>query len=258
MGATIHWLALGLLAGAVLPAFLSVREFARARQAAYYVLRRNALRRALRWLIVVLGLVCTAVILLALRPVLQTSSSSLPSPTLMATSAPTVVFLSTSGPAVEMAPTAIPTRAPTATAPPIPTVTPSVALPPCALNLTSSVSSEEGHIELLAVATGQDAAGRPIDPGYTFPSGQHPMLLFFHYRGMKSGVPVTVAWYRGTECLEGCCESWLWGQLTDRRWGEEGNASVACTPPGGWEPGMYEVRVFIEARLHGIAQFMIE
>jgi hypothetical protein len=253
----VRWVAIGLLAASLVPAAFAARNLARSRAAAYYVQRRNALGRAVRWLLAMLALLVVAVVLLIIAPALEPPATLPPA---SATPSATPEATDTASPAPSAVPSATPTHRPTATAPPIPTPTPSVEPPPCALTpLPSAVPAAQGaRLELLALATAADANGQPVDPGRAFRAGSHPVLLFFHYQGMTTGVPVTFAWYREGEYLPECSETWLWGQKANRHWGSEGNATVTCSPGTGWMTGTYEVRVFIEARLQGVAQYVIE
>ncbi len=62
--------AIGLLAGSLVPAIFAARNLARSRAATYYVQRRNALARAVRWLLAMLVMLVVAVVLLIVAPAL--------------------------------------------------------------------------------------------------------------------------------------------------------------------------------------------
>ncbi len=254
----LRWFAYTLLLTSAIPAGLTIYQLIRARHAPYYVLRREAFTRAKRWLLASLSLEAVAVLLLLaaayipnLMPVsLPTSTMT---PTATATRAPTAT------PRPTRTPTTTPTRAPTATPPFIPTPTQAVPVPEMALSpLPSAVpAGEDARIAVITLATEEDAAGQPVDPGNEFAPGDHRVYLFFTFEAMQRGVPTTFAWYRDEELIEFCSDTWLWGQAEERDWGEKGRTSYYCKPPVGWEPGTYEIRVFIETRLQGIAQFAI-
>ncbi len=74
---------------------------------------------------------------------------------------------------------------------------------------------------------------------------------------MDNGVATTFAWYKNGEFIEFCSDTWPWGLVEGRDWGEQGRSSYYCKPPGGWEPGTYQIHVFIETRLQDTAQFAI-
>jgi len=119
-------------------------------------------------------------------------------------------------------------------------------------------AGEDAHIAVITLAADEDAEGQPVGPGTEFPSGDHKVCLFFTYEEMKKGVATTFAWYKGEEFIDFCSDTWLWGVAEERNWGKDGRAAYCCKPPEGWEPGTYEIRVFIETRLQGIAQFVIK
>ncbi len=248
-----------LLLASAIPAVLTIFHLIKARRAPYYVLRRDAFRRARRWILTSLALQAVAVLLLFVALYLPAvTRAPLPSPSATSFVAPTLTRTPTRSPT--RTPTPTPTRRPTATPPFIPTPTQAVPLPEIALSpLPSAVPpGEEARIAVITLATEEDAAGQPVDPGSEFPPGDHRVYLFFTYEGMDDGIQTTFAWYKGEEFIDFCSDAWLWGLVEGRDWGRSGRSSYFCRPPGGWEPGTYEIRVFIETRLQGIAQFAIE
>jgi len=246
----LHWVAYGLLIASVIPVGLAIPQFIKARRARYYATRREALGRATRWVLAALVLQVLAITLLVVAPRLVAIVST-PTPTPTVT--PTVMPIFTSTPRPTRTPTATPTRRPTATPPLIPTPTPAIPPPDAALTpLPSAVpAGEDAHITLVALAIEKDESDRPVEPGNEFPPGDHWVYLFFTYEGMENGVARTFAWYKEGEFIEFCSDTGLW------EWGERGRTWYGCRPPGGWEPGSYEIRVFIETLLQGVAQFVI-
>jgi hypothetical protein len=117
---------------------------------------------------------------------------------------------------------------------------------------------EDAQIELLALASELDASGQPVDPGKEFDRGQHLVHLVFRHSAMDAGVPVAVAWYKDGELWDLCTGTWLWDLVEGRVWGEDGTASISCQPITGWQPGSYEIRVYIGAVLQGLAQFVVK
>jgi len=192
---------------------------------------------------------------LAVTPV--ATQAATPTVTRAATRKPTPTPTFTPSPTAT--PTVTPTPRPTATAPAIPTATPEVPPPAAALTpLPSAVPArEDARIQLMALALEVDAQGQPVNPGNEFPPGRHRVYAFFQYDGMVDGTTTTFAWYKDGEFIESCSDTWLWGVAKGRDWGEHGFTWYACDPAAGWEPGRYEIRVFIETRLQGIAQFAI-
>ena len=254
----IRWVAYALLIVAAILVGLAITQLITARRAPFYVMRRNALGRAKRWGLAALVSLAVAILLLVVVSSLSAVMPPSVTPTATLTSMPTATLPPT--PLPTMAGTATPTRRPTATPPFIPTSTPAILPPESALSpLPSAVpAGEDAHIAIITLATEQDASGQPVDPGVEFPSGDHRMYLFFTYEGMHNGTMTTFAWYKDGQLIDFCSDTWLWGLVEGREWGKHGRTSYFCKPPGGWAPGTYEIRAFIETRLQGVAQFVIK
>jgi len=250
----MRWAAYALLIASAVPAGLAIAQLIKARRAAYYALRRDALRRGRRWVLVALIWLTLAIALLVVPPRLAAILSA-PVPTATPAAVPT--HTPTRRPT--RTPTATPTRRPTATPPFIPTSTPEILPPESALSpLPSAVPArEDARIAIITLAAEEDDFGQPVDPGTEFPPGDHRVYLFFTYEGMRNGTATTFAWYKDGEFIEFCSDTWAWGLVEGRDWGEAGRTSYYCSPPGGWEPGTYQVQVFIETRLQGSSQFVI-
>lgn len=243
-----------LLILAVILGALCVSQFHKARRAPYYILRHIALRRGTRYMLAVVVLLVTGIVLMVAAPYLATLITlPAPLPTVAPTRTPTVT------PHPTHTPSATPARRPTATPPPIPTPTPAMLPPDMALTpLPSAVpAGESARIALVALALERDASGRPVNPGNEFPSGDYRVYLFFSWENMQNNITTTFAWYKDGELIDFCSDTWLWGAVEGRDWGERGWTSYYCRLPGGWRPGRYEIRVFIESRLQGIAQFVV-
>jgi len=244
-----------LLIISAVPVGLAISQFIKSRRAAYYVMRRDALGRATRWAMVALILLALAAALLVIVPYLAVvmygpgkAVLDVPTPT-SSVSVDTVAV--PPSPRPTRTPTVTPTRRPTATPPLIPTPTPSVPPPDTALTpLPSAVpAGEDARIVIITLAADRDASGEPVDPGVEFPPGDHRVYLFISYEGMVNGVAWTLAIYREGELLDETTQLW--------EWGEQGRTYLYYKPLEGYEPGVYEMRVFVEARLQGIAQFMV-
>lgn len=246
----LRWVAYVLLLSSVIPVGVVITQLIRARRAPFYIARELALKRAKRWVLVALLLVVLGVDLWIVPPRLAPPSRQPPEQVLH-TPTPTSVTMITSTPRPTRTPTATPTRRPTATPPFIPTPTSDVPLPESALTpLPSAVPAGEGaRIDVITLAADRDDGGQPVDPGNEFPPGDHRVYLFIHYEGMADGVAWTLAMYREGEFLDSTTQLW--------EWGTEGKTYLYYKPPGGYEPGVYEMRVFIEHRLQGVAQFVI-
>ena len=233
---------------------VSVLLFRRARLAAYYVIREQARKRGLTWLTVATIALLLGLILLYLSPRLAPPPTPVPTPSL----APLVVPTATETPQPTATPTAPPPPfsppppPPAAATPPPPPPPPPPGPPPPETALTpqpgANPAPESARITFLTLAL-DEANGQPVAPGSEFAPGDHRVYLFFEYQGMTRGLVWTYGWYREGEYLDGDTRLWTLG--------ESGTTYLYFKPPGGYEPGIYEVRVWIEDRFQGVAQFRI-
>lgn len=260
----LRWGAIVLFALVAAAIIASILSFGRARRAPYYFLRETARRTGLRWLLLGAIALVMGMWLLYLRGHPPgalpgaTTASVLPPATLTAT-ATSRPATATARPLPTVIPSSTPTPRPTPTAPLSPTPTPFYPLPETALSpLPGAVpASEEARISLVTFALGE-RNGRPVEPGASFPEGDYRVYLFFEYRGMDRGVTWTYAWYGEGEYLDG--NTCLWGVSREdcpRVGGRAGSTYLYYRQPGGYTPGRYEVRVWIEDRLQAVAQFLI-
>jgi hypothetical protein len=246
----LRWVAQVLLLASVIPVGVVIAQLIKARRAPFYIARELALRRVKRWVLVALLLLVLGldlwIIPPRLAPVFDRPSEQEPY-----TPAPTSVTIVTFTPRPTQTPTVTPTRRPTATPPFIPTPTSDVPLPESALSpLPSAVPAGEGaRIGVITLAADRDDRGQPVDPATEFPPGDRRVYLFVHYEGMANGVAWTFAIYREGALLDSTTQLW--------EWGAEGMTYLYYKPPGGYEPGTYEMRVFVEHRLKAVAQFAV-
>ena len=252
----LNWGAVGFFCVAAVAVGISIFYFHRARRAPYYILREQARRRGARYLSVAGASLLVGLALLYLHahspavPPPATPSPFPPTATVAAASA-TPPPTPTSRPAFTPLPSPTPTRRPTATPPFIPTPTPAYPLPETALSpLPGAVAAgPEAEITFLTFALGEEN-GQPVDPGVEFPPGDHRVYFFFEYQGMAKNVVWTYGWYRDGQYLDGATRLWVLGRA--------GVNYLYYKPPGGYEPGVYEVRVWIEDRFQTSAQFLIQ
>jgi hypothetical protein len=246
-----RWVAYGLLIAFAFSVGQIIFCLIRARRAPFYAAREMAFRRARRWLLAALLESVLAIDLLIVLPRLADGLAR-PEAPVLDTPAPTLAATITCIPHVTCTPTTTPTRPPTATPPFIPTPTSGAPLPESALTPLPSAApaGADAHITVITLAADRDAEGQPVDPGAEFLPGDHRVYLFITYKGMANGVAWTLAVYREGEFLNSSTQLW--------EWGAEGRTYLYYKPPGGYEPGVYEMRVFIAERLQGIAQFVIK
>ena len=250
--AWLRWVAYALLLGSIVPVVVVISQLVRARRAPYYAMRESALRQVKRWALVALVFLVLGIDVLVVPPRLAAILSEPKEPTPEASTPPptlTVMIMPSARPT--RTPTTTPTRGPTATAPFIPTPTSAIPPPESALTpLPSAVPAGKGaHITIITLAASHDEGGQPVDPGAEFPPGDHRVYLFIAYEDMANGVAWTFATYREGEFLDSSTQLW--------EWGAEGKTYLYYEPPGGYEPGVYEMRVFVGERLQGVAQFVI-
>ncbi len=237
--------ALGL---ALLMFLVSFRLFRRSRTDVYWRKRRDAGQRGWRIfvagavLILISGVSCVLTLLTAtlwndddnpptatrvagqMTPTEDRSGSPTPSesetaPTPAQTATPVVVIV-----------TATPAFTPTET--PFPTFTPYVTPP------TSAVTPlPNARIGITALDDQISSASTPINPRTTFEAGIKRIYLFIEFQSMAQGVLWTRSLYRDGELVES--GSYLWGLNTD------GTNYFFFGNDAGFEPGSYEVRLFI-------------
>jgi hypothetical protein len=250
----MRWIAYALLVGSVIPAGLSIPHFLKSRRAKYYGVRREALQKALRWLLVMGLMIGIAILLLVICPLLESGdapstpeTTTVPTPVPETTHAPTATPRSTDEPTI--APTHRPTKTPVPTStPPVSTAAPSDGPTP---ELAPVPAGSEASITFTALAMEKNESGLPVNPGFEFPPGDHAIYVFFTYEGMQNGVERSFTWYKDDEPFERCSQTALW------EWGDRGRTSYYCQPSTGWEPGNYEVHVFVEDQMQFITEFVI-
>jgi hypothetical protein len=144
----------------------------------------------------------------------------LPMATLPVTTPTPVVVIITTTPVFTPTETLFPTFTPNAT-PLVSNVTP---LP-------------DAQITITALDDQMSANLAPVSPRVLFDAGVRRIYLFVEFRGMAQGVLWKRALYRDGELLDN--SSYLWGMET------EGKTYFFFGNDNGFEPGTYEIRVFI-------------
>jgi len=250
----LRWVGTALLAFSIVSVGVSAFYLRRARRDRYYILRETARRRGARWLIASAASLVLGTALLYFRahpPTIPTHTpTARPIPSPSATTIPTAAPTPTARPTLPPLPSPTPTRRPTATPPFIPTPTPAYPLLETALTPQPGAvpAGPDAQISMLTFALGEEG-GQPVEPGLEFPPGDHRVYLFFEYSGMRRNLVWTYGWYREGEYLDGATRLWVLGRT--------GTNYLYFKPPGGYVPGVYEVRIWIEDRFQGTFQFVI-
>ena len=258
--AIFHYIAIAArVIGAVVVAVLlmiAVNYLRQARTGAYYVQREEARGRGLR-LLGVAGL--SALVLFGLAA-LSDSWGARPANVARATvtpsSTPTVVTAEPTATSTPEEPTGTPVPRPTATQLPVPTATPSpTRIPP-----TDLPSTLLTPVPLAEPAAGNSTFG-PVQfgAGYVnfqmtgvtsiFPLDVPIVHATFLVRNMNRNAVWTAAWYRDGKYVAG--DPLLWTALPNTI------GHVFYGPPGGYKPGKWELRLYIEDRLQQKASFTI-
>lgn len=254
---------IALLALSVGAIVVGILRFRHAQRAPYYFMREAARQSGIRWLRVAV----TALVLsgstfyiqqrwraVSPPPVsgLATSTTGVESPTATLPLSPTMTPFPSPTPSPTLPP-------PTATPSPAPTPTSFYPMPETARSpLPGAVPARpEARIVLETFALGEEN-GRPVQPGDKFTAGDFRVYAFIRYEGMSRGVTWTYGWYREGEYLDGNTCLW-WTRLPDCPYmvGEKGLTYLYYRRPGGYDPGTYEVRIWIEDRFQGAYPFVI-
>jgi hypothetical protein len=214
-----------------------VRLWRRARDAAFFGMRQDARKSATRRGYLVLALSCAAVGLFAAReysPIVNLLDLS-PVPVAVAMTA------------TPEAPTAEPTAIVTMTAELEPAPARATALPAVA---SSTLAAPSQRLTFHAVAAGITAKGEPIDEYSRFPARTQQVFVFFNYRDVPPRATIRHTWFHNG------------GSVHFDNTEFDGNAgagvgSIVWKPDGGFEPGLYEVRIVLGNVPQFVANFEV-
>jgi hypothetical protein len=237
---------------------VAVVAFRQARSGAYYVIREAARSRGLRAILIAVSLIPVTAGLAAYADYLADHTIALVSVTEMPTSTATRLRPTSTTTLTAEPPTGTPLPRPTATPLPVPTATPSpTRIPPTDLppTLLTPVPS--------AVPAAENASFGPIQlgSGYlrensqvtginnVFPLDVPVVHATFLVRNVNRNAVWTAAWYREGKYVAG--DPLLWTDLPNI----VGHAFFG--QPGGFKPGKWELRLYIEDRLQSKATFTI-
>jgi hypothetical protein len=172
-----------------------------------------------------------------------------PSPTPSMTPTITPVSTKTLIPTVTLTPTITDTPLVTDTA----TITTTPSLPLAVLALfQSSVTPDPGAVfSPLTFSTHIDNNLLPIDPATVFQNPITEIFATYNYRNMIPGVQWTAVWKRDGQ--EVCLETHPFRGVTG------GYDSASCKDPsGGWQPGIYELQIFVGEDWKAIGRFLVQ
>ena len=110
---------------------------------------------------------------------------------------------------------------------------------------TPGPAAPNKRLTLLAVASGVDAQGAPVDAGTSFSVGTKSIYIFFGYRDVPPSALLRHSWFRNGGSVYYNSQRLLGQSAT-------GTSLLQWSPQGGMRAGLYEVRV----QLGGVQQFV--
>ncbi len=216
-----------------------VLQWREARHAPFFLLRYEAAKRVRRLfvLIIILAIGMGITAWLTVQEFRQSAGApAQPAPTPAVSPSPTLA-------AVEEAGTR-PAPSPTHTRPPLITPTPTAA------PARSPTTPPGASFTFITFALGVTESREPVMPGQTFSLPlERPVYAFFRFAEMQNGVPWKVVWRKGAVELAADVFQWEWGRY--------GTAYVFFLPPGGFEAGIYSLRLYIDEELQFEASFEV-
>jgi type VI secretion system secreted protein VgrG len=231
---TVQLIAIMLFAGLALFAWLGWNQVQTASRLPYFALRRQ--RLAGGWRLILLAAILGVAALSAQffgRQAAYAIVPPTPSATATASITPTASI------------TAVPSITPTSSNTPIPpiTATPTVTGTPVLPERITVLFREtvtpqpDALLSSLEVAARLDNFNRAIEPQASFvlPSGR--LFAAFTYDFLQDGVRWSAIWYRGDQIV--CLETQPWDG------GSGGYGYTECEPELGWQPGSYEIQIFL-------------
>ncbi len=238
---TIAAVVVGAIGLAVLVSAIVLSQ--KARSAAYFGLRQDARKSAARRLTGALVLLTLAGGLFGLHFVTpDLSLAGISWPISLDAAVPEVAIAeATASIAEPPAATSVPTSAP---------VTPTSTVTPTARPGPTASPSGNTRLSLQMLATGVDAKGRPLEEGSRFSARTKTVYVFYNYRDVPPSASIRHTWFHngGSVYFEN-------SPFTGKN--GVGVASISWTPPGGFEPGLYEVRIVLGNVPQFVANFEV-
>ena len=241
----------GVFALALLLFLVSFRLFRRSRTDVFWRRRREAGQRGWRlfllsvMLFIISGLSCLAILVLAsVADDTETDSEGTPTAGQVLTSSltpPTTAFVPSPEDTTSPTPTDTPTMSVviiTTTPVHTPTDTPFPTFTPNITPLVSSVTPDPmAEIRIVGLDDQISDDLMPVDPRTAFEAGITRLYMFVTFRNMTPGVLWHRNLYHNGELVDS--SSYLWGLET------EGNGYFFFGNDSGFEPGTYEIRLYI-------------
>jgi hypothetical protein len=237
---------------AVIFAILSVRggllAIRSARKMTFYRLRRQ--RESGGWRMIGLAALLVAfAVFLPLYGLPIAYEFFPPTPTASVTPTITIAPSITLSPTITLTPTVTDTALVTDT----PTITPTPSLPLAVLALfqSSITPNPDSVFSPLVFSTRIDNDLQPIDPETVFQNPIREIFATYSYAEMLPGAQWTAVWLRDGQQV--CLET----KPFDGGTGGYGFANCS-NPAGGWQPGIYEARIFVGEEWKVIGRFLVQ
>jgi hypothetical protein len=237
---------------AVIVAVLSTRSALRglqsARKMTFYRLRRQRETGAWR----LLGFAAVLVVLAIVLPMYGLPLAYHyfpPTPSITPTASVTPYRTITPSPTITL--TATVTDTPLVTDTATITSTPSLPLAVLALFQSSITPNPSAIFSPLTFSTKIDSDLQPIDPQTVFDNPIAEIFATYSYDQMVPGAQWTAVWLRDNKQV--CLETHPFAG------GTGGYDEAHCTDPiGGWQPGTYEVRIFVGEDWKVVGRFLVQ
>lgn len=231
---TVQLLSLGLFAALFLLLWVGWSRLRSASRLPYFMIRRQRSLQAWRLILLALALGAAGLVLQLFG---RQAAYVLVPPT------PSATPTQTASPTLTVTPTASIT--PTASASPIPSITPTASDTPTpsipeaitVLFRETITPRPEAVFSPIEITRRLDRLNRAIAPAEAFENPLGTLYGAFTYDFLDDGVRWTALWYRGDRIV--CSETQAW------EGGTGGYGFSECTPAEGWQPGEYELRMFL-------------
>jgi hypothetical protein len=174
-----------------------------------------------------------------------------PSPTPSLTPTITLIPTITLSPTITLTPTITDTPSVTDT----PTITPTPYIPPAIEALFSAgvTPNPDAVFSPLQFSTVYDNF-ECVAPSTTFVNPISSMTACFSYNNISPGVQWTALWFRDGELVK--YDTHVWGDIIGESTGGLGSSEWA-PPPEMWQPGNYEVQIFVGQDWKVVGRFSV-
>ncbi len=230
----------------------------RARDAAFYGTRREARLSSNRYLMIAVAALALAAASFVMRGALPdftvervwaliAERVNAPAPPADPSEPTAVAQLEAT---LEPTPALTPETAPEPTSVPA-TATPTIAALASATHTPAATVSArvDQRMQLHALASGISSTGEPVDARTRFESRTRTIHVFFTYHDVPPSASIRHTWFHNGG------SAYFGNDMLDRF--GSGVASISWTPDGGFEPGLYEVRVLLGNVPQFVANFEV-